>query len=118
MNRTYLDGPVCSSYLESRDGVPQDSILGPILSLVYINDLSGSVSNRMIMFEDDSSILLLSNDISQLISEFECSVREMTGWFRRDRLQMKPEKTQVMRFGNSRKVSKGGGGRNGQFLLR
>ena len=51
-------------------GVPQGSILGPLLFLCYINDMELSISSecKLLLYADDSAILY-SNKDSQVISE-------------------------------------------------
>ena len=57
-------------------GVPQDSVLGPVLFIIYINDFDDNLTSRVLKFADDTKlyraiasthdILNLSNDINQL----------------------------------------------------
>jgi len=59
---SYLNTTTTSKWTKIRYGVPQGSILGPILFLVYMNDLPRTVEHKAlpITFADDTSILLTS----------------------------------------------------------
>ena len=50
-----LDGR-CSSWKIILSGVPQDSVLGPLLFLIYINELLNSLNSICKIFADDTSI--------------------------------------------------------------
>jgi hypothetical protein len=63
--RVVLNGQV-SSTAKINAGVPQGSILGPTLFLVFINDLSNVVQSQIDMFADDTTLSAVSSSRSRL----------------------------------------------------
>jgi hypothetical protein len=89
-----------SSLLSITSGVPQGSILGPVLFLVYINDLS-KISNktRFILFADDTTCLFTSPknvDFQQLVNT-ECL--KISRWFLCNCLSLNITKCKFIQFG-------------------
>ena len=56
--------------------VPQGSILGPVLFLIYINDLSGDLSSKA----DDASIFSVTHDITTSVTELNYDLKEISDW--------------------------------------
>ena len=72
-----------SSVEEVNVGVPQGSCLGPLLFLIYVNDLPRSVQgSRMSMYADDTSICHQSSDIAQLNGAINSDLALVEKWLK------------------------------------
>ena len=65
--RVDLNGQT-SDWAQVKAGVPQGSVLGPLLFLVYINDLPDRLKTNAKLFADDTSIFSVVNDMSHIIN--------------------------------------------------
>ena len=88
-NRTqyvYLDGH-CSITKQVTHGVAQGSILGPLLFLVYINDLQGAFSKLIIHhFADDTSLYFLPKKLGTIESVVNHELKLLSQWLRSNKL--------------------------------
>ena len=86
-------------------GVPQGSCLGPILFLIYINDLPHSLDvNNCILFADDSTLMLIENDFQKLMNKFSNEMRQLIDWCDINRFDINWSKTEIMFVTNKRKI--------------
>lgn len=79
-------------------GVPQGSILGPLLFLLYINDLAKHLDNKIILFADDTTCYSVDSDIPSLLDRMEQDINAASEWFTSNRLTLNVLKTQKMVF--------------------
>ena len=63
MQRVVING-VQSEWEAIFSGVPQGSVLGPLLFLIYINDLTDNINSKMKLFADDSSLFVRVNNVN------------------------------------------------------
>ena len=82
--RQYVDyHGVQSSLLHIVTGVPQGSILGPLLFLIYINDIINvSKFLHLILFADDTNIFLHHSDLNILQSMSNVDLDKLSEWFK------------------------------------
>ena len=98
--RVVIDGEESES-IPVTSGVPQGSVLGPILFLVYINDLPDEVRSQVRLFADDTTLYLTlesEDDSSTLQSDLDI----LSAWESRWDMEFNPSKCQVVHVTGSK----------------
>ena len=80
-------------------GIPQRSILGPLLFIIYINDLPNA-SNllKTFLFADDTSLFYSHKDRNQLIHVMNCELSKIFEWLEVNKLSLNVAKTNYILF--------------------
>ena len=81
-----------------KSGVPQDSVLGPLFFLIYINDIDDVVSLKLLKFVDDMKVFGVvsnSNDIEKLQIDFMNLCKWSEDWL----MFFNADKCKIMHFG-------------------
>ena len=77
--RVVLNGQT-SDWAEVKAGVPQGSVLGPLLFLVYINDLPDGLKSNAKLFADDTSIFSVVNDANVSYNQLNSDLLQINSW--------------------------------------
>ena len=90
-------------------GVPQGSILGPLLFLIYINDLKEGLSTNAKLFADDTSLLSVIHDNQTSANNLNKDLERISNWATHWKMNFNPDTTkQAQEVIISRKVKKTG----------
>ena len=86
-------------------GVPQGTVIGPILFLIYINDITCDINSRMRLFADDS---IIYREIRSIEDHYKLQddITKLQSWSERWQMTFKPEKCYVLSITSKRNISK------------
>ena len=80
-------------------GVPQGSVLGPLLFLIYINDLHQTIKfSKTRHFADDTNLLIKNKSLKQLKKQLNYDLSKLVSWLKSNKISLNTSKTEMLIF--------------------
>ncbi|XP_045533955.1 uncharacterized protein LOC106720251 [Papilio machaon] len=99
-NRTFryrVEG-VCSQLHPVRAGVPQGSVLGPVLFTLYTNDIPRVHGVELALFADDTCVYTSGRSPDAICRRLQTAANTLGAWFRKWRIEINPSKSAALYF--------------------
>ena len=102
-----LANNVCSSKLNISCGVPQGSVLGPLLFLTYVNDMKNVLVNSShYLYADDTVIFISGENTIEVVNKLQVDLSRFDKWCKGNRLTVNTKKSNFVIYGTKSRVSK------------
>ena len=88
--RMVLNGQ-CLIWVDIRARVPQGFILGPLLFLIYVNDLSNGLKSEYKLFADDNSLFSVAHDVNTSASDISKDLKLISDWTFQWKMSFNPD---------------------------
>lgn len=89
---------VRSDKILAKGSIPQGSVLGCILFLIYINDLPSIIDDHCILFADDISVIIPCSNTNELQTKLDTLLNTIVNWLECHNLQLNLNKTKLIQF--------------------
>ena len=86
--------------------MPQDSILGPLLFLICVNDIPQAVKSNLFLYADDSCLMYQHRDVNEIKKQLSKDFENVCNWFVDNKLSIHfgEDKTKSILFASKRKI--------------
>ena len=94
-----------SSLQHIKYGVPQGSVLGPLLFIIYINDIQNALKySKSFIFADDTLISYSDKNIKSIRKRLNIDLKLLSGWLSANKIALNINKTKVILFKHHKKL--------------
>jgi len=105
MQKCFVNGSLSNSQ-PLTCSIPQGTILGPLLFILYINDLPNClVNSHPRMYADDTHLTFASNDVGHLDENMNDNLTKTTEWLTANKLTLNKSKTEFMLIGSRQRLN-------------
>ena len=87
-------------------GVPQGSVLGPLLFLLYINDMKSVCNCNLFLYADDSALVFSHKDKEVIENHSSDELKNISEWLIENKLSLHLEKAESILFGSKIRLSR------------